>query len=72
MKDGTRSFDDYFPCIKCSRRLEHVMDWRDLSIYAHNRMIVEGCSIQQSRLAAFQVQIGDDELKRYFVMSITF
>jgi putative transposase len=41
IKDRTESFDDYFPCRKETRscKLEHVLNWFNMFIDMHNRMI---------------------------------
>src|SRR5437868_15213453 len=41
IKDRTESFDDYFPCRKYNCKLEHVINWLNLFVYMHNKMIVE-------------------------------
>ena len=40
VKDRTEGFDDYFPCRKKSNcKLEHILNWFNMFIDMHNRMI---------------------------------
>jgi putative transposase len=41
IKDRTKCFDDYFPCRKHGCKLEHVINWLNLFLDMHNKMILE-------------------------------
>ena len=41
IKDRTECFDDYFPCRKHGCKLEHVINWLNLFVDMHNKMILE-------------------------------
>jgi putative transposase len=42
IKDRTEEcFDDYFPCRKHGCKLEHVINWLNLFVDMHNKMILE-------------------------------
>jgi putative transposase len=41
IKDRTEGFDHYFPCRKYNCKLEHVINWVNLFVYMHNKVIVE-------------------------------
>jgi putative transposase len=41
IKDRTECFDDYFPCRKYGCKLEHVINWLNLFVDMHNKMILE-------------------------------
>jgi putative transposase len=39
IKDRTESFDDYFPCTIERRKLQHIMNWFNLFVNMHNKVI---------------------------------
>jgi hypothetical protein len=39
IKDRTESFDDYFPCTKEKCKLKHIMNWFNLFVNMHNKVI---------------------------------
>jgi putative transposase len=39
IKDRTESFDDYFPCTKERCKLQHIMNWFNLFVNMHNKVI---------------------------------
>jgi putative transposase len=41
VKDRTECFDDYFPCRKNKRTLEHVMRWLNLFVGMRNEMVLK-------------------------------
>jgi putative transposase len=44
VKDRTESFDDYFPCRKKSNcKLEHILNWFNMFIDMHNKIISLHC-----------------------------
>jgi hypothetical protein len=40
IKDRTESFDDYFPCGKEKRMLEHVRNWFNLFVDYYNKKVI--------------------------------
>ena len=43
VKDRTESFDDYFPCRKSNCKLEHILNWFNMFIDMHNKIISLHC-----------------------------
>lgn len=50
LKDRTKEFDDYYPCIKSGFcNLKHVHKWLDLFVFMYNTIVKSGTKFDDLR-----------------------